>query len=233
MKHWPFNVAHVCILHGMQRMCIARFHQFSRVIGCIFHDVRSNCKFANLEAHYSEKYFRSTLNSVIFLHMKKNDAVRGKDCGFTLIELMVVVAIIAILGLMAMPSFYYRNVREQIESIALLTAVAEAPIASAWTLTQTMPANNSAAGLPVPEKMVDNYVSSIQIQNGAVNVTFGNHATTAISGKILTFRPAVISDSPIVPVTWVCGSAAAPKNMTIMGVNQTTIPAALLPLNCK
>lgn len=150
-----------------------------------------------------------------------------------MIELMVVIAIIAILAMMTIPSYYYRVVREQIESITPLTTVAETPIAASWALAQTMPANNEAAGLPSADKIVGNYVTSVQVVNGAVNVTFGNRAISSIKGKILSFRPAVVMDSPVVPITWVCGNAPAPNKMTIVGANQTNIPPALLPLNCK
>jgi type IV pilus assembly protein PilA len=163
--------------------------------------------------------------------MKKN--LSPHPAGFTMIELMVVLAIAAILALMAMPSYYFRVVREQIETITPLTAVAEAPVATAWATTQILPANNAAAGLPVATKMVGNYVSAVTIQDGAVNVTFGNRATQALTGKILTYRPAVVTDSPIVPVAWVCGNASAPKNMTVMGVNQTNIAPNYLPNSCK
>lgn len=146
---------------------------------------------------------------------------------------MVVVAIIGILASMAMPSYYVRVVREQIDTISPLTTVAEAPVAASWALTQTLPADNAAAGLPVASKMVGNFVSAVQVQDGAINVTFGNHATQALNGKILTIRPAVVSDAPIVPVVWVCGNATAPNNMTVMGTNQTTIAPAFLPHNCK
>lgn len=165
--------------------------------------------------------------------MKKFHESITARAGFTLIELMVVIAIVAILAMMTIPSYYDRIVHDQIGSISPLTTVAEAPIAAAWAQSQTMPSNNAMAGLPTPEKMIGNYVTSVQIQNGAVNVTFGNRAVQSIAGKILTFRPAVVMDSPIVPITWVCGNATAPKNMTVVGANQTNIPPALLPLNCK
>jgi type IV pilus assembly protein PilA len=160
-------------------------------------------------------------------------AAAPKSAGFTLIEMMAVLAILAILAMLAIPSYYFRVVRQQIDGMAPLVSVAEAPVAAAWAATQTLPVDNAGAGIPAADKMVNNYVSAVMIANGAVNVTFGNRATAALAGKVLTIRPAVVSDSPQVPVTWVCGNATAPHNMTLMGVNQTTIPPAYLPLECK
>jgi len=165
--------------------------------------------------------------------MISNGISQRASRGFTLIELVAVLAIISILALMSLPSFYYRNVVDQIANITPLLNVAEAPIAAAWTQSQTFPADNASAGLPAPAKMINNYVSSMLVQDGAINVTFGNRAAAVISGKILTYRPAVVSDSPVVPVTWVCGNAAAPAGMTVKGINQTSVPAGYLPLNCK
>jgi len=182
--------------------------------------------------HRQEKFPLSSY-SAIFKYMKKNLNTRTQENGFTLIEMMAVLAVLAILSLLALPSYYFRVVQEQIAAISPLTTVAEAPVAAAWSQAQTLPTDNTAAGLPAANKMVGNFVSAVQIQNGAVNVTFGNHATQAINGKILTFRPAVVSDAPIVPVAWVCGNASAPNTMTVMGVNQTNIAPAYLPLSCK
>jgi len=71
------------------------------------------------------------------------------------------------------------------------------------------------------------------VQDGAIHITFGNNAHGAIKGKMLTFRPAVVEDTPVVPVAWVCAFAAAPDKMTVKGENRTDIPVAMLPFNCK
>jgi len=56
---------------------------------------------------------------------------------------------------------------------------------------------------------------------------------SGIAGKILTLRPAVVEDAPIVPLAWVCGFAAVPGNMTARGDNRTNIPIGYLPFNCR
>jgi len=153
--------------------------------------------------------------------------------GFTLMELMVVLLIIAILALVAAPNCSDQIVRNQIKEALPLADVAKAPVAASWAALQAFPADNAAAGLPVPEKIVNNEISSVAVENGAIQVTFGNRAHAAIQNKVLTLRPAVVPDAPVVPVTWVCGYAEAPNPMTVMGENKTNIPANYLPFNCR
>lgn len=153
--------------------------------------------------------------------------------GFTLIEMLVVLAIIAILAMVALPNTTDRIIRAQIVEAVPLADIAKAPIAATWAATHLLLADNISAGLPVPEKVVNNFVSAVAIENGAIHITFGNRANGLINGKTLTLRPAVVADAPVVPVTWVCGNAAAPAAMTLQGSNKTDIPVAYLPLNCR
>ena len=153
--------------------------------------------------------------------------------GFTMVEMMAVLAVIGILAVMAIPSLQEKLIRDQIVEALPLADIAKAPIAASWALAQAFSDGNEAAGLPPADKVVSNYVSSTVVQAGAIHITFGNRANSAIKGKILSLRPAVVADSPIVPVAWVCGNATVPDKMTEKGENRTNVATNLLPLKCR
>ena len=153
--------------------------------------------------------------------------------GFTMIEMMVVVGIIAILALIAAPSFQNQIVRDQINAALPLADIVKTPVAASWAAVQSFPPDNAGAGLPPADKIVNNYIGSVLVRDGAIHVTFGNRANGLINGKILSLRPAVVEDAPVVPVTWVCGTAEAPDKMTVKGENRTNIPPGFLPFACR
>ncbi|MFY7939450.1 MAG: pilin [Burkholderiaceae bacterium] len=164
-----------------------------------------------------------------------NKAVRG----FSLIEVMVAVGIIAILALLAVPNFTDRIVRDQIVEAAKLADVVKGPVVAHWltsavppSTVRKMPADNAAAGLPNADKIVNTYISSVTVENGAVHLQFGNSAHGAIKGKILTLRPAVVEDAPVVPASWICSAAKVPDKMTLKGNDKTNIDKRFLPRNC-
>ena len=153
--------------------------------------------------------------------------------GFSMIELMVVVAIVAILALIAMPSYQGKLILDQIVEGSALANLAKAPISAHWSASKSLPPDNASIGLPVADKIVHTLVRAVMVQDGVIHITFGNRANGLLDGKTLSLRPAVVDDAPIVPVAWVCGFATGPDKMTVRGDNKTDIPKEYLPFNCR
>jgi type IV pilus assembly protein PilA len=153
--------------------------------------------------------------------------------GFTLMELMVAMAVLVILMMIALPSFLDKQLREQIAEALPLADLAKPAVDAAWRAGTALPADNTAAGLPEPEKIVNQRVKAVTLENGAVHILFGNQAHKSLRGKVLTLRPAGVEDARIVPLTWLCGGAKAPDKMTAQGENRTSLPAPMLPMRCR
>ena len=77
------------------------------------------------------------------------------------------------------------------------------------------------------------HVTSVAVQDGAIQMTLGNRASGAINGKIISLRPAVVEDAPVVPIAWVCGYAETPGKMKAIGRNLTNVRSELLPVECR
>jgi len=153
--------------------------------------------------------------------------------GFTLIELMIVVSIMAVLATLAVPSYQDRVIRTQVgEGIGLAEFVRQS-VQAHYNRTRRMPKDNAAAGLPEPKFIVGNYVSEISVVEGVITITFGNRSNRHLSGKKLSLRPAVVEGHPIVPIAWVCGGASVPERMKVLGENDTTLPGPHLPVDCR
>lgn len=153
--------------------------------------------------------------------------------GYTLLELIVTLAIIAILAAITIPSFLGIFTRNQVNEALPLAEIVKKPVATEWSATKSFPADNVSAGLPAADKIVNNLISSIAVEDGAIHITFGNSANQVLKGRILTIRPAIVEDAPVVPITWVCGQAAVPGKMTVKGNNKTDIPVNYLPAKCR
>ena len=146
---------------------------------------------------------------------------------------MVVIAVLAILALIALPTYTDKIVRQQIAEALPLADIAKQPVGTAWSQNLPLPTDNAAAGLPAADKIVNTLVSSVTVQDGAIHIRFGNSAHRALKGKTLSLRPAGVEDARVVPVAWICAKAPVPDKMTVKGEDRTDIPVGLLPLRCR
>ena len=159
--------------------------------------------------------------------------MRNGTRGFTLMELMVALAVLAILLTIALPSYMDRLVSEQVAEALPLADLAKPAVEAAWRAGEALPADNAAAGLPPAEKIVNQWVSSVIVSNGAIHIAFGNRANKTLRGQVLTVRPAGVPDARVVPVVWLCGRMGPPEKMQAQGDNRTSVPAGLLPRKCR
>ncbi len=150
-----------------------------------------------------------------------------------MLEVVIVIGILAILAAMAIPSMANSIVRKQIVEAVPLVDFVKTAIGAVWAKNTAMPSDNSTAGVPPADKIISNYVSAVNVKDGAINITFGNQVHSLIKDKVLTLRPAVVPGYPAVPLSWVCAKAAVPSGMTVLGTDVTTVPVAMLPFNCK
>src|SRR5258706_12181521 len=104
----------------------------------------------------------------------------NRQAGFTWIELLVVVAVMAILALMAIPSMQEGTLRKQVKDGIALADFVKSGVQVAWGLAGEMPADNKAAGLAEADKILGSLVNALRGGNLAVTGTFGNHPSKAL-----------------------------------------------------
>lgn len=157
---------------------------------------------------------------------------RLRPQGFTMIEMMTVLVVVAVLALIALPSYQDRMLRTQVKEGQAMVEFVKQAVAVHYALKKTMPDDNAAASLPPEDRIVSTNVAKVAVIAGTVNIVYGNKAHKAIAGKVLTLRPAIVEDYPQVPIAWVCGKAKVPDKMTVQGKDATSLPAIATPVDC-
>ena len=130
--------------------------------------------------------------------------------GFTMLELMAVVAVIGILAVLAMPTYMDAIVRDQVKAALPLADIAKPPIAMSWALAQTVPGRQRGGRIAGGRK---DRLQFRELGGGAGRRDpddVRQQRQRAISGKMLSLRPAVVEDAPIVPIAWVAATPTCP-----------------------
>ena len=143
-----------------------------------------------------------------------------KQQGFTLIELMIVVAIIGILSAIAVPAYQDYTKRTKVAEGPDLVSPAKLGISEYFDSTGSMPTSNTLAGMPQPQSIKGDYVSAVTVgANGVITIEFNNSIGDAgIDGKTLIYKPRTTTGS----VLWSCSD-----------VSSGTISTKFRPAKCR
>jgi type IV pilus assembly protein PilA len=160
--------------------------------------------------------------------------MKSTQKGFTLIELMIVVAIIGILAAIAIPAYQDYTVRSQVTEGLNLASAVETGVAEYFANTGNWPALNSNAGIDSTPS--GKYVTQVEVGTGGITITYGNQANANVTGATLGLTPYLSANNDVI---WVCGNHTPPSgaslgsNPATSGTTSATMADKYLPQVCR
>ena len=148
--------------------------------------------------------------------------------GFTLIELMIVIAIIGILAAIAIPAYQNYTIRAQVTEGLTLADGWKTAVSEYFATKGVWPLQANLTGTQVS---VGKYESSVTVTTGGtILITYGGQANTKILNQTLSLVPYTNANNDIL---WQCGTSAAPSGTVATGATvQTTVSPQYLPTSC-
>lgn len=156
--------------------------------------------------------------------------------GFTLIELMLVVAIIGILAAVALPAYQDYTVKAKVAEGLELGLAVEKTVSEYRDRWGVLPPDNAAAGLPAAATLRGAWVSGIEVLHGSIAISFGPALGGSVQGRpVLLLRPATDPLWPAGPLVWLCHGRDPPAGMTVRAPAESwlLLPDKYVPGSCK